>query len=63
MTKESPTLSKEIQQNLAVTSIKFMRSAIQSKIAKHIKKQKNIIHNQEKLEMYPEIIKIDRIIR
>lgn len=52
---------KEIQQNSVVNSIKFMRSGIQFKIVKHIKKQKNITYNQEKnqsLKMCPEIISL-----
>lgn len=41
-----------------------MRSGIQSKIDKHIKKQENISHYQEKnqsLEMYPEMTKLTEL--
>lgn len=51
VTEESPILSKGIQQNPAVNSIKFMRTGIQSKISKHIEKQENIAHNQEKNQL------------
>lgn len=44
-TKESSTLSKEIEQNPTVNSTKFMRSGIQSKIPKNTEKQENVVYN------------------